>query len=85
LGGLNCWAANEDKVAGDGTALAVSIDGWTVRDMVGIEKVRARADSEGNDEDGVVSSLVGGLGGGEKGFVVGGEEEDGLLKTPMLL
>lgn len=48
-GGVCCWEANDDMVAGEGTAAAVSNDLGRVRGPSGIEKVRARAARDGNE------------------------------------
>jgi len=62
----SCCAANEDKVAGEGTLRATSIDIGLGR-VNGMENVRARAAREGKEEelDGV---LVSGDDGGSTGI-----------------
>lgn len=59
-GRWSCCAANEDSVAGEGTALAASIEIGRVREMVGIEKVRAKEASDGKLEPDTLEESDGG-------------------------
>ena len=47
--GRSCWDANEESVAGDGTAAAESNERGRGREVNGSAKVLARAAREGND------------------------------------
>ena len=67
VGGSCCCEANEDSVAGDGTAVAVSRERGRARDVSGSANVRANAASDGNEDSGDV-----GRGGRSSAFFEGG-------------